>query len=146
MFVKRRNALAILLLAYVAFLLSITLVFFPHETSSINLVPFRTIASDWRTGGLPFLINFVGNIVAFMPVGILPPLIRTRKTEAWEMALFGLGLSVVIEGGQYLFSRRCADVDDLILNTLGAVLGYAMVLAIRARVPRTTPSRRAELS
>ena len=40
--------------------------------------------------------------------------------------LFGLSLSLAIEGGQYLSGRRVTDVDDLILNTLGTLLGYRL--------------------
>jgi len=44
---------------------------------------------------------------------------------------FGLSLSLAIEGGQYLSGRRVTDVDDLILNTLGSLLGYVSVAGSR---------------
>ena len=76
------------------------------------------------SGWQEFVVNFIGNIVAFMPMGLIPPLILGRRTKLWHVALFGLSLSLAIEGGQYLSGRRVTDVDDLILNTLGSLLGY----------------------
>ena len=42
----------------------------------------------------------------------------------WHVAVFSLSISFVIEVGQYISGRRVPDVDDLILNTLGGMLGY----------------------
>ncbi len=70
------------------------------------------------------MVNFLGNIVAFVPMGLIPPLIRRRPTSAWQVAIFGFSLSLAIESGQCVSGRRVCDVDDLILNTAGTVLGY----------------------
>jgi glycopeptide antibiotics resistance protein len=128
---KRRIILLTLLAIYILFLFDIALFRFPASNPEPNLVPFRTISEDWQVGGKEFVVNFLGNLVAFMPMGIVPPLVRTRRTRAWQVALFSLVLSLTIEGGQYASGRRVADVDDLILNTLGGLLGYALVGAFR---------------
>ncbi len=120
----RRTFLGILLIAYLIFLLDIALLRFPTDRPSVNLIPFRSMANDWHTGGWPFVVNFVGNIVAFVPLGLLPPLVRKRPTALWQVALFSLAISLSIEGGQLVSGRRVTDVDDLILNTLGGALGY----------------------
>ena len=116
--------LAIVLGVYIIFLLDIALFRFPATRPQPNWVPFRSIIHDWRNGGWGFVVNFVGNLVAFLPIGLLPPLIRARRTALWQVALFSLSVSFAIEAGQYLSGRRVPDVDDLILNTLGGVLGY----------------------
>ena len=113
--------------AYTLFILAITLLILGQARSTLNLVPFRMMAHDWRTGGLPLLVNFLGNIVAFMPFGTLLPLVRTAKTRAWHAIAFAASLSTAIEVIQYFFARRNADIDDVLLNTLGGLIGYAIL-------------------
>jgi glycopeptide antibiotics resistance protein len=120
----RRNLLAVVLIAYLVFLLDIALFQFPADSPTMNLVPFRTIVQDWSHSGWMFVINFIGNIVAFVPMGLLPPFIRKRQTKLWHVLVFSLTLSLFIEVGQFISGRRVPDVDDLILNTLGGGLGY----------------------
>ena len=81
---SRRGMLAIVLIAYLLFLLDIALFRFPSDHPTANIVPFRSIINDWYHGGWPFVINFVGNMVAFVPMGLLPPLIFKRPTKLWE--------------------------------------------------------------
>jgi glycopeptide antibiotics resistance protein len=121
---KHRTILAIILAAYIIFLLDLALFRFPATRPEVNWVPFRSIIHDWRNGGWGFVVNFLGNLVAFLPMGLLPPLIRIRHTALWQVALFSLSISFAIEAGQFVSGRRVPDVDDLILNTLGGVLGY----------------------
>jgi glycopeptide antibiotics resistance protein len=122
---SRRRAVILLLLAiYVLFLLDLALLQFPIRDPPTNVVPLRSIIDDWRKGGRGFVVNFLGNIAAFMPIGMIPHLARPRRAGAWHAALFSLSLSLLIEGVQYATGRRIADVDDLILNTSGGVLGH----------------------
>ena len=121
-----RRILACILIGYVIFLLDIALFRFPAEHPTANLVPLRSMARDWSVGGWPFVINFVGNIVAFVPMGLLPPLILKRPVRLWHVLAFAVSLSLVIEGGQLLSGRRVTDVDDVILNGLGGCLGHLL--------------------
>jgi glycopeptide antibiotics resistance protein len=91
-----------------------------------NWIPFHSMIGDWRNGGRAFVVNFLGNIVAFLPMGLLPPHIVRRRTTMWRIALFSLAISLAIETGQFFSGRRVPDVDDLILNTVGGVLGYGL--------------------
>ena len=125
---KRRAILAAVLGVYIIFLLDIALIRFPAARPQPNWIPFRSIIHDWRNGGWGFLVNFVGNLVAFLPMGLLPPLIRRKRTALSQVSLFSLSISVAIESGQYLSGRRVPDVDHLILKTLGGARGY---LALR---------------
>ncbi len=129
---SRRKILAIVLTAYLVFLLDIALFQFPGAHPTANLVPFRSVIRDWRIGGWPFVINFLGNIVAFVPMGLLPPFVFERRVRLWHVLVFSLGLSLFIEGGQLYSGRRVPDVDDLILNTVGGVLGYLLSRKQRA--------------
>ncbi len=114
----------LLLAIYVLFLLDLALIQFPSRNPPPNVVPLRSIIGDWKSGGREFVVNFLGNIVAFVPIGMMPQLARPRRAGAWHAALFSLSLSVLIEAVQYATGRRVADVDDLILNTAGGVLGH----------------------
>ena len=125
----RRTIAKFLLVAYTLVILALTELILGRALPTLNLVPFRVMAHDWRVGGAPFVVNFLGNIVAFMPFGVLLPLVRKAETRAWEATLFVAGLSTFIEAMQFAFAGRTADLDDVILNTLGGLLGY---LCLRA--------------
>jgi glycopeptide antibiotics resistance protein len=130
---KRTTILTIVLVAYIIFLLDIALFRFPSTHPVANWVPFHSITRDWRNGGWGFVVNFLGNLIAFLPMGLLPPLIRLGRTALWQAALFSLSISFAIEAGQYVSGRRVPDVDDLILNTLGGMLGYVTLCCVRRR-------------
>ena len=74
-------------------------------------------------------VNLLGNVAIFLPLGVLPLLLwpRWRKGRA---VLLGMGVSIFIELVQPLVGRT-RDVDDLILNTLGALLGWLIVLLVQ---------------
>jgi glycopeptide antibiotics resistance protein len=128
---RRRAVILSLLAIYVLFILDLALLQFPTRNPSTNVVPFSSIIGDWRKGGREFVVNFLGNIVAFVPIGMLPRLARPRWAGAWHAALFSLCLSALIEAAQYATGRRVADVDDLILNTSGGVLGHYTLTLLR---------------
>lgn len=82
-----------------------------------------------------FTYLFVGNLVWFAPAGVLT---RLRGGKLWQAALAGLGLSLLVEAGQFLLGSGVSELDDLVLNTCGAVLGYtAACLFFRLRRRKT---------
>ena len=82
----------------------------------INLIPFSKNI-NWIGHGL--------NVVLFIPLGVLLPLLWKKYQRLLPVAATGLAFSVLIELSQ-LLNIRVSDVDDLILNTLGALLGYLL--------------------
>jgi glycopeptide antibiotics resistance protein len=130
---RRRILLTAAFFAYVLFLFDIALLRFPTPDPRHNFVPFRSIGHDVRAGGRHLVVNLVGNLVAFLPMGLVPPLVLRRRITPRQVALFSLTLSLMIEVPQLLTGRRVADVDDLILNTAGGLLGYAIVMLVRGR-------------
>ncbi len=80
-----------------------------------------------------FLINFWGNILMFVPIGLFPPLLW-RKGRWWKSVLCGFFLSLTIELCQIPISRG-TDIDDLWLNTLGAAVGYVLYALTRRGFP-----------
>jgi glycopeptide antibiotics resistance protein len=100
------------------------------DHQAINLEPFRVLTETYNAIKYldlwqPFLINFVGNIVMFIPIGILLPLLWKKYDRAWRTVGIGFLLSLIIEILQ-LPQMRSSDVDDLWLNTLGACIGYVL--------------------
>ncbi|WP_203247256.1 VanZ family protein [Sporosarcina beigongshangi] len=107
--------------------------------ANINVIPFRVFQDNyyaitelnyWQ----PFIINFLGNICIFIPIGFMIPLLWKRFNRLWKVALIGFGISLFIETMQ-LTQARSTDVDDLWLNTLGSMIGYAMYLLSRRLYP-----------
>jgi glycopeptide antibiotics resistance protein len=106
----------------------------------ISLVPFRTIAqfmpnllkyglitNSWRPHLGSGAINILGNIVVFIPVGILIPLINIKFDKFIKSTAAGFSISLLIEVIQLCFVQgRHFDVDDLMLNTLGVVIGWCI--------------------
>ena len=72
--------------AFLAALLILTLGGFYQPHAPVNLVPFRTILFDLRVGGRDMVINFFGNLVAFLPVGVLVPSIVRNHRPALSVA------------------------------------------------------------
>lgn len=99
----------------------------PHDTYMYNVKPFFTIRQFLRSGDLMsgrWLVNMIGNIGVFVPFGLLMPIVLGGKL--WRMlSLFLLGV-VFLEGLQLVFKRGSFDVDDLILNAAGFLLGVGI--------------------
>lgn len=98
---------------------------------NINLRPFRYFFSDWST--LP-------NVLLFVPLGVFLTTLWGRFRSGWRACLFGFWVSMIIELLQ-IFTFRATDVNDLITNTLGTALGWALGRLLLAIVPGFTPSR-----
>ena len=78
------------------------------------------------------LINLIGNTAMFIPLGIVwPAVFKELDTHAKAIAA-GVGTSLLIEILQLPFYVRCSDIDDLILNSAGYLLGYGIYLLVKA--------------
>ncbi len=93
-----------------------------------NLVLFQEITRYIRyraiLGTDVVILNLAGNIVAFAPFGFLLPLLSVKERRMIMILLLSFELSLVIEVVQLFTGRGSFDVDDLLLNTLGGMLGY----------------------
>lgn len=95
-----------------------------HTGQGINLLPLETVRRFWRYGSRQqLLVNLAGNVAVFVPLGLLPPALWQRLRRLWKTTLLCCASSCLIEFFQ-LFIGRSVDVDDVLLNTLGGVLGY----------------------
>jgi glycopeptide antibiotics resistance protein len=67
----------------------------------------------------------------FIPTGIVLPIVYRRLNSLWKAAAAGAFISLCTEILQLPFPSRASDVDDLILNTLGVVVGYGIYAAVK---------------
>lgn len=101
---------------------------------SNNFVPFKTIYFYLFLADINLSIrieNLAGNIIGFIPFGFILPLLSKRVFKLSTVILSTFCLSLTYEILQLVFEFGSFDVDDLILNTLGGILGYIPIKLIR---------------
>ena len=77
------------------------------------------------------LLNLIGNTAMFIPLGIIWPAVFHNLNTHGKVIVAGFGVSLAIELLQLPFFGRATDVDDLILNTLGFIIGYGSYLLVK---------------
>ena len=127
----------IMLLLFVTYILILfQLVTYEQDYNGVNLMPLKEILRyDFGTPG--FMRQVVGNIVLFIPIGFFITYYASIKNIG-SAFLATLASSLVIETVQY-FIGRSFDVDDIILNVIGGVLGFLIFVALDA-VKKHLPS------
>ncbi len=133
---KKEIGQIVAILAFLAYLLLLSYLLFFSSTYGrtaemgyrYNLRPFheikRGIENIDAVGYRYVMVNIAGNIAAFMPFGFLLPLITERKMHTGKVFVASFFLSLCAETIQLVSRTGAFDVDDLILNTVGGVLGY----------------------
>lgn len=97
-----------------------------------NFLPFSSIWGylSGRYGSTMAYINLLGNIILLVPVGLMIPLVSKRVKWAYAILIAGLvGLS--IESTQLIFHVGIFDIDDVILNAAGVVIGFLFSHPVR---------------
>ena len=134
-----RYSVALLLIEYI-FLIFCSTVFFrtTSELRKYDIHPF------WSYDRPELLVENIMNVVVFVPVGLmLGSFLRVKgsstseatKSMTWLMvAIIGCGISVTIESLQFFLMRGFSEVDDVMHNTLGCILGYILVNGSRLMV------------
>ena len=111
------------------------------STRMYNLEPFkeikRFITYREQIGIEAFIINVIGNVVAFMPFGFLIPMITKGKSGFCKTSALCLLFTLMIESIQYIMRLGRFDVDDIIMNTAGGIAGY-IIYAIWNRIHSTS--------
>lgn len=141
---KIRIAVRILFCIYFIFLMKIILFKYPINIAvsalkageippfsvrleSANFIPTKTISrflfisKNLRVSAE----NLLGNIAIFVPLGFLLPIILRRKVHTLKsVAITSFFVSLAMETAQLLFNLGIFDVDDILLNMFGAIIGY----------------------
>ncbi len=100
------------------------------EYRRVNLVPFKTISSYLslfsRGRSSVAFLNLFGNIILFIPMGLYLPYFFKFLRKLWKDTLAVLLTILLVEGIEYVTGRGSLDVDDVILNLLGAIIAYGI--------------------
>jgi len=95
---------------------------------SINLIPFVTINRYIVSSNnyVLSIINLAGNVIAFIPFGFLLPMVLKDKMHFLSILCCIFSTSISIEIIQYILCVGVTDIDDIILNVIGGILGYCL--------------------
>ena len=96
----------------------------------INLLPFVYLF-DYEIIN-EAVLNFAGNTLMFVPVGIVFPVVYKKLDTHIKVLTAEVGFSLAIEILQLPFYDRVSDIDDVILNSLGYILGYLIYLGVKS--------------
>ena len=93
----------------------------------INLIPIVHLFDGYDG----WLINIIGNVTMFIPVGLAWPFCFKKLDTIGKTVVVGAGFPLLIEITQLPFYDRCSDVDDLILNTTGILIGALLYFGVK---------------
>lgn len=99
-----------------------------------SFTPLRSY-SEYIDGKEILLYENIMNVVVFIPIGVLA-CFAFPKTKWWIIALAGCVLSISIEILQYTYHRGFSEVDDVMHNTLGCLIGVVIVHFIQPKEKR----------
>ncbi len=94
---------------------------------NINMAPFQDVIYNY--------LQYAENLILFVPFGLLLPLLWEKYSKFLVTTLLGFCLSVTIEVMQ-LLCYRATDIDDLLMNTLGTIVGYFLFWAVKKMFPK----------
>lgn len=94
---------------------------FQPETHTLNLIPFAWIGTIDNVN--QFIVEKIPNVLLFVPFGFFLPVVFQKMRRFYKTALVSFFVTFSIEFFQY-FIGRSSDIDDIITNLSGAVIGY----------------------
>lgn len=140
----RKPLLGLLLACYMVVVFGLTGLSRPaNYTGDVNLHLFSGYVEAWNSYSLYSFQLIVFNIVMFIPLGILLPLLHDKLGRFRWLFIAALGTTLLIETVQFATGRGIFELDDLFHNTLGGIIGYHLY-QLAARVMRERKVRLAE--
>lgn len=98
-----------------------------------NFVPFKSIGEQLQHFSKGWArLNLLGNIVPFLPFGFLLPITFTNAAALKKVLVLGLVFTVFVESFQFFTRLGSFDIDDIILNMLGILIGYLLLVVCEA--------------
>lgn len=109
-----------------------------NYVAKYNYIPFAAISDAlykiFVDGNLYYVIYLLGNILVFIPIGFFVSFLIPKKVTFLQIVIISFISSTIIETVQ-LFLPRMVDVDDVILNTIGGIIGFSLFILIKKIVP-----------
>lgn len=131
----KNKYLVIVLVIYTALILRLIVFKYPpgitFSTTNANLIPLKTILGylagepTWKIA----IRNLLGNIIVLIPFGFLFATLY-QKIKWGRVLLIGLFTGIILELLQVIFKSGILDIDDVILNSLGVIIGYLLFIFI----------------
>ncbi|WP_241657848.1 VanZ family protein [Anaerobacillus alkaliphilus] len=137
--IKLKTLLLISFFVYLTLVIYVTLFAWNYGASlgpvgpggrNYNFIPFRSIyrIAVYSPTIIDPLKILVGNVILFMPFGFLAPIaLKKLRKSIFSTTVLAMFFSIAIESSQFLFTYRVSNIDDVILNTLGAFIGAILV-------------------
>lgn len=101
-----------------------------HWHRPLSAINFVFMKETWKLfyapSRLDFFYNSLGNVLCFMPLGLLLPLAYPGKFNFLATVIGGLLFSVIIESLQFFLATGVSDIDDVFFNTVGGTIGYGL--------------------
>ncbi len=139
----------VVVLLFVCSLTVAFVVFFPMHIilydwhGRFSLIPFKSSIDMIRFSTVQTVVtNLGGNVLLFVPIGLLLPVLFERLRGVWSLAWRAAVLSAVIEILQIPTQAHSTDTDDVIFNVVGALIGLGLFQAARALVRKPELRRR----
>jgi glycopeptide antibiotics resistance protein len=125
-----RYSAKLLLIEYIFLIFCSTVIFrYVGETRYYDFHPFWSYKAI-QEGREDLLAENIMNVVAFVPVGLLLG-IAFKQMTWWKALLIGCSISITIESLQFIFMRGFSELDDVMHNTLGCIVGFMIVNGFR---------------
>lgn len=123
---KKMLLLAVIFTCYLFVVLGATLGRGAYYEAQIHWHPFSSYKEAWNNFSIIEWRNIILNIFMFIPLGFLLPFFGGFFRKAWVTYLIGFLFTLLIESVQFLTQRGIFEIDDLINNTVGCMIGYGM--------------------
>ena len=137
-----RYFVVLLLIEYTILMFCSTILFRTScETRQYDFHPFWSYVAiiEGRDELLP---ENIMNLVVFIPVGLLIGVVFQQR-KWWKILIIGCGISIVIETFQFLFMKGFSELDDVMHNTLGCMIGYGIFALIKFCYDKFSSKKRA---
>lgn len=128
---KKKGKNVIRQLSYIGLICSVFLIVFATilfvpitfnpKTHILNLIPFNWIGNIDNFQQL--VVEKIPNVMLFIPLGFFIPIVLESKRKWYKTLFIAFGITFSVEFFQY-FIGRSADIDDILTNLLGAIIGY----------------------
>lgn len=106
-----------------------------HFNRPLSDANFVFMKETWKLlyarSRVDFIYNSFGNILCFVPIGFLAPLVFSKKQSFLRVVLGGMLFSILIEVMQFFLATGVSDIDDVFFNTCGAIIGYVFFLMFK---------------
>lgn len=124
---KQLSAGRLIAVFYIASLIEITVLrsgvlwnsLYDAKRLAVQWIPLKTTVNEFKAGVWPFIYHVAGNLAWFVPLGLI-----MRRKRAFTALLASVLTSAVIECLQWVCITGVTDIDDIILNTCGTMIGY----------------------